>query len=125
MNKRIRKKQRERARRESVERYRQNPTADALLEHYERFGEVLTPIPEEAQEAFDAANRFLKSLTPLPEQTQQILDSIYLFLDHLTETMQFARQIIGDAITDVMSRGERNSGEEPIGLIDQREGKSE
>lgn len=49
MNKRIRKKQREHARRESAERYRQNPTADALLEHYERFGEVLTPIPEEVQ----------------------------------------------------------------------------
>lgn len=102
MNKRIRKKQRERARRESAERYRQNPTADALLEHYERFGEVLTPIPE-VQEAINTVNRFLKSLTPPHEELQKTIDAAYLFIDHLAETMQFVRKIIADAITDSFS----------------------
>ena len=85
----------------------------------------MTPIPEEVQEAIDTVNRFLKSLTPLPEQTQQILDSAYLFIDHLAETMRFVGQIIADAVTDVMSRGERNSDKEPIGLINQMEDESE
>lgn len=103
MNKRIRKKQRERAIRDSAERYRQNPTADALLEHYERFGEVLTPIPEEVQETIDTVNRFLKSLTPPHGELQKTLDAAYLFIDHLAETMQFVRKIIADAVTNSFS----------------------
>lgn len=123
MSKRNRKKQRERARRDSAERYRQNPTADALIEHYERFGEVLTPIPEEVQEAIDTVNRFLKQLTPPHGELQKILDAAYLFIDHLAETMQFVRKIIADAVTDSFSKGGRSSY--PPGLINQREDESE
>lgn len=112
MNKRIRKKQRERARRESAERYRQNPTIGGLCAHFNHFGEVLTPMPdisEPMREAAESAKQFAAWLADkLPDIALTLVQIVEEYLMH-----------------GPRFEPRDESAKEPIGLIHQREDESE
>ncbi len=111
MNKRIRKKQRERARRESAERYRQHPTVTGLLDHYNRFSEVLKPIPD------------------ISKPIQEAIETAKGFAAWLAEKAQIMAAALAQVVNDYLIYGPAREQSEiddkqPIGLIDQREDES-